>query len=276
MRSITRILFGSNAESMDYAPLLKWILVNTLAAFGVLTLWHFGVLQQIFESDRTRVSTIIFVVFVVTALHCLFQTVVVSRELVAARKVRVTLDANGGRKLLTQNGKILTADGKELEPGIVTRHIQNLITKARTIGDYHLDQTLLLRSLADQLRSREKLGWFVSEALLRLALLGTAIGFILMLIPVSALDAFDADSLRQTLTGMTDGMAIALNVTVAGIATALILKFEYYLLDEAIADLFHEITELTEVHVVPVLEPAAADAVGVASAPSVGVHAAGT
>ena len=107
---------------MDYAPLLKWILVNTLAAFGVLTLWHFGVLQQIFESDRTRVSTIIFVVFVVTALHCLFQTVVVSRELVAARKVRVTLDANGGRKLLTQNGKILTADGKPQFSGTTTEH----------------------------------------------------------------------------------------------------------------------------------------------------------
>jgi hypothetical protein len=33
------------------------------------------------------------------------------------------------------------------------------------------------------LRAREKLSLFLSEALLRLALLGTAIGFILMLIP---------------------------------------------------------------------------------------------
>src|SRR5690606_20424089 len=122
-------------------------------------------------------------------------------------------------------------DGTALELGIVSRHIQNLLTKARATGE-HFDQTLLLRSLADQLRAREKLGWFVSEALLRLALLGTAVGFILMLIPVSGLDAFDVESLRQTLTGMTEGMAIALNVTVAGIASALVLKFQYYLLDE--------------------------------------------
>ena len=117
-----------------------------------------------------------------------------------------------------------------------------------------------MRSLADQLRAREKLGWFVAEALLRLALLGTAVGFILMLIPVAGLDAFDVESLRQTLTGMSSGMAIALNVTVTGIAAALILKFEYYLLDEAIADLFRSATELTEVYVVPALEPAVADA----------------
>lgn len=208
-----------------------------------------------FETDRTRMSSVILLIFVITAIHCLYQTIVVSKELVAARKVRETLDANGGRRLQVVDGRITTLDGTVLEPGIVTRHIQNLMTKARTIGETHLDQTLLLRSLADQLRSREKLGWFVSEALLRLALLGTAVGFILMLIPVSALDAFDVESLRQTLTGMTEGMAIALNVTVAGIATALVLKFEYYLLDEAIADLFREVTELTEVHVVPVLEP---------------------
>ena len=99
----------------------------------------------------------------------------------------------------------------------------------------HMDQMVLLRSLADQLRSRENLGWFVSESLLRLALLGTAVGFILMLIPLAALDAFDADTLRRTLTGMTSGMAIALNITVAGIGTALFLKLTYYLLDEAIA-----------------------------------------
>lgn len=254
-----RWIFGSDGESQDYAPLLKWILTNTLAVFALLALWHFGLIQRMFETDRTRMSSVILLIFLVTALHCLYQTVVVSRELVTARKVRETLNANGGRRLQIVDGRIATLDGSVLEPGIVTRHIQNLMVKARTIGETHLDQTLLLRSLADQLRAREKLGWFVSEALLRLALLGTAVGFILMLIPVSGLDAFDVESLRSTLTGMTEGMAIALNVTVAGIATALVLKFEYYLLDEAIADLFREITELTEVHVVPVLEPHASE-----------------
>lgn len=53
---------------------------------------------------------------------------------------------------------------------------------------------------------------------------------------------------------MSDGMAIALTITVAGIATALLLKFEYYLLDGAIADLFREVTEVTEVHVIPTFE----------------------
>ena len=49
-------------------------------------------------------------------------------------------------------------------------------------------------------------------------------------------------------------MAIALNVTVAGIAGALLLKLEYYLLDSAIVDLFDTIVETTEIYVVSALE----------------------
>lgn len=255
MQSIASALFGPLGGDRDYAPLLKWILVNTIAVVGLLTLWYFGLVQELLESERTRVSLIIFGIFVVTDLHCLSQTIFVSRELIKARKVREAIVDAGGRPLTVIDDRIVTARGVTLEPGILTDHIGDLAAKARTVTDVHLDQTLLLRSLADQLKAREKLGWFVSEALLRMALLGTAIGFILMLIPISQLDSFDVDSLRQTLTGMTDGMAIALNVTVIGIGSALLLKFLYYLLDEGVADLFRISTETTEVYVVPTLEP---------------------
>ncbi|HUV32497.1 MAG TPA: MotA/TolQ/ExbB proton channel family protein, partial [Devosiaceae bacterium] len=201
------------------------------------------------------ISVVIIAIFLMTSMHCLYQTVLVSRELIAARKVRDAVVSAGGLALVIKDDQIVTSQGRTLEHGVVTDHISNLISKARTLSGSHLDQTLLLRSLADQLRSREKLGLFVAESLLRLALLGTAVGFILMLIPIAALDAFDVESLRQTLAGMSSGMAIALNITVAGIGTALFLKFTYYLLDEAIADLFHNVTELTEVYVIPTLEP---------------------
>jgi hypothetical protein len=255
MTSVTAAFVGTEAQSTDYAPLLKWILVNVVAAFGILVLWYFGLIQTVVATDRTRMSLIIVGIFVVTSLHCLYHTIIVSQELVAARKVRSAIVASGGRPLVVKDGNVVTAQGQLLERGVVTTHIADLISKARGAIGPHLDQMVLLRSLADQLRSRENLGWFVSESLLRLALLGTAVGFILMLIPVAALDAFDADSLRRTLAGMTSGMAIALNVTVAGITTALFLKLTYYLLDEAIADLFREVTKVTEVYVLPTLAP---------------------
>ena len=255
MTSLTATFVGPEAQASDYAPLLKWILVNVLGAFGFLVLWYFGLIQTVLATDRTHMSVVILGIFVATSLHCLYQTVVVSLELVAVRKVRNAVVAAAGRPLIEKGGQVITAQGELLEPSVVTTHIADLISKARGPMGPHMDQMVLLRSLADQLRTRENLGWFVSESLLRLALLGTAVGFILMLIPVSALDAFDADTLRRTLTGMTSGMAIALNITVAGIGTALFLKLTYYLLDEAIGDLFREVTKVTEVYVLPTLVP---------------------
>jgi hypothetical protein len=137
---------------------------------------------------------------------------------------------------------------------MIARHVANLVAKARAQGGHRIDQTLLLRALADRLRGREKLGLFVSEALLRLALLGTAVGFILMLIPIAGLTAFDAESLRTALTGMSGGMATALNITVTGIGTALLLKLQYFFLDKAVGELVGSVTDVTEVYVISRLE----------------------
>lgn len=243
-------IMGGWSEIADYAPALKWLLVMIVVAIGLIVLWAFGLIQQVLETDRTHVSTVIAAIFALTSLHCLYQTIITSRDLVAARRVRDQIAFADAIPVLLPDGRVLV-DGHELDSGPVSAHIANLLRKASTGSGGTFDQTILLRSLADRLRSREKLGLFVSEGLLRLALLGTAIGFILMLIPLSGLTAFDAETLRGALTGMTSGMAIALNVTVAGIAAALVLKFEYFLLDTAIAELFEIITETTEVGVIP-------------------------
>ena len=172
-----------------------------------------------------------------------------SRELVAARSYQTVLHEDRERPYIAVGDLDRTPNGSS-----IARHIANLVAKARSQGGGRVDQTLLLRVLARQLHGRERLGLFVSEALLRLALLGTALGFILMLIPIAGLSGFDAETLRKALSGMSGGMAIALNITVTGIATALLLKLEYYFLGLGVGDLVDTITEVTEVHVISVLE----------------------
>lgn len=253
--SLLAAVIGSRAEARDFVPFLRWLLVNCLTAIAVLVLWRLGIVQLMLETDRTRISLLILALLVITIGHCLAQTLFVSRELVAVRRTEPIIARSAGGFHVTA-GRVSTAGGGVLEPSVLSRHIANLVAKSRAQGGRTVDQTLLLRSLADQLRGREKLGWFVAEALLRLALLGTAVGFILMLIPIAGLSNFQVETLRQALAGMSSGMAIALNVTVTGIASALVLKVEYYFLDEAIGELFARITEITEVHVVSRLEGA--------------------
>lgn len=251
-RSLARVI-GSGEEARDFAPFLRWLLVNGLAVIVLLALWQFGLIQTMLATDRTHISLLILALLVITIGHCLVQTLFVSRELVAVRKDAAII-VDGAAGFVVTRGRVSTSDGGVLAPSLLSRHIANLVAKSRAQPGRSVDQTLLLRSLADQLRSREKLGWFVAETLLRLALLGTAVGFILMLIPISQLTSFEVETLRNALAGMTSGMAIALNITVTGLASALLLKVEYYFLDQAIGELFGKITEVTEVYVVPTLE----------------------
>ena len=254
MASEAGVLIGPPEARADYNPLLRLILVNVLAVTGLGILWRLGLLDLVISTDHTRVSLIIFAILVGTTLHCFYQTISVSRELIAARRVRQILENEAGTRFALGESGVVTTMGTSLPQGILSGHISALVRKSQLQSSGPVDQGLLLRLLADRLRGREKLGLFVSEALLRLALLGTAIGFILMLIPISALTSFEADTLRVALGGMTSGMAIALNVTVAGIAGALLLKLEYYLLDSAIVELFDTVVETTEIYVVSALE----------------------
>lgn len=255
MEEARRSMVGPASEIRDYAPVLRWLLVTCLVVLGLLTLWYLGLVQTMFETDHTRMSSFILAIFAITTLHCLVQAMQVSRDLVVVRRTRAVLESESSAGFSEVAGKIVTSNGTALESGILATHIHNLLQKAARQGGAHrIDQQLLLKTIASRLRSREKIGVFVSEALLRLALLGTAIGFILMLVPIAALTSFEADVLRTALSGMTSGMAIALNVTVSGIGCALILKFQYYQLDNALTELFDQISDTSEIYVVPALE----------------------
>jgi hypothetical protein len=122
-------VIGSWAEINDYAPVLKWLLVNFVLAIGAFALWAFGLVQQVLATDRTHVSSIIAAIFVLTALHCLYQTWVTSRDLIAARRVRDEVERSDAVPVLLPDGRVMV-DGRELEPGIISTYIGNLLRKA--------------------------------------------------------------------------------------------------------------------------------------------------
>jgi MotA/TolQ/ExbB proton channel family len=237
----------------DHLPLLRWLMFTGLCAFGVVLAWYYGLFHLMLASDKTYISAIIVVLYIAASIHCFLRTLVISRELDAAHRVAALV--NGDVSGFTVAGaNVLTAGGKRLPPGQVTDHIRNLILKARLQGHHRLDQTLLLRGLADALRGPNQLGSFASDALLKLGLLGTIVGFILMLAPIAGLDAADRVSVKSSMGLMSDGMAVAMYTTLTGLVGSILLQTQYYLLDEATAKLFALATDLTEVFVVSVLE----------------------
>ena len=238
----------------DRLPLLRWLIFTGVCVFGFVIAWHYGLIQLMLVSDKTYISAVISVLYVGISLHCLVRTVVISRELDRAHRVYALVSGVGPAGFRVLGSDVLTTDGARLPPGQVTGHIRNLILKASLQGRHRLDQTLLLRGLADALRGPNQFGSFASDALMKLGLLGTIIGFILMLAPIAGLDAADRASVRSSMGLMSDGMAVAMYTTLSGLIGSVLVQTQYYMLDEATAKLFALATDLTEVFVVSVLE----------------------
>ena len=119
-----------------------------------------------------------------------------------------------------------------------------------------LDQTLLLRTLADRLRGSNGFGGFASDTLMKLGLLGTIIGFIIMLAPIAGLDVNDKLAMKSSMGLMSDGMAVAMYTTLAGLVGSILVRIQYYLLDGATGRVFSDAVMLTETRVTPRLERA--------------------
>ncbi len=239
------VLPGSDAP--ERSALLLWLIFTGISVFAVVLLWRYGLISLMVTSDRTCISSLIAVLYLITCCHCFWRTRAIAREADVARRCRAVLSAPNGLNALDPYAHVLPA-------GLVTDHIQSLVTKAHAQAAGSIDQTLLLRSLADRLRGSNGFGAFVSDTLMKLGLLGTIIGFIIMLAPIATLDAADKAAMKSSMGLMSDGMAVAMYTTLAGLAGSILVRIQYYMLDAATQRVFSDAAMLTETHVTPALE----------------------
>jgi hypothetical protein len=238
----------SGTATPERGVLLLWMVFTGLSVFAVFLLWRYGLIHLMVASDRTYISSLIAVLYLITCGHCFWRTRAIAREGEVARGCRAVLSAPDG-------AKALDADARGLPGGLVTDHIRSLVTtKAKAQAAGRIDQTLLLRTLADRLRGSNGFGAFVSDTLMKLGLLGTIVGFIIMLAPIATLDAADKAAMKTSMGLMSDGMAVAMYTTLAGLIGSILVRIQYYMLDAATQRVFSDAVMLTETHVTPVLE----------------------
>ena len=91
-------------------------------------------------------------------------------------------------------------------------------------------------------------GWFVSDFLLKLGLIGTVIGFILMLNSVTLIENFDLTMMQNLLQQMSGGMKVALYTTLSGLITSILLSAQYKYLEEKLLCIMNFINESIELY----------------------------
>lgn len=243
-------------DASERSALLLWMIFTGLSIFAVVLLWRYGLIRLMVVSDRTYISSLIALLYIVTCGHCFWRTRAIAREGAAARRCRAVLASADGAKELD---KALDPGATSLPPGLVRDHIASLATKAAAQDYRAVDQTLLLRTLADRLRGSNGFGAFVSDTLMKLGLLGTIIGFIIMLAPIATLDAADKAAMKTSMGLMSDGMAVAMYTTLAGLVGSILVRIQYYMLDAATQRVFSDAVMMTETYVTPALERKGAD-----------------
>ncbi len=210
--------------------ILRALIILGLIAFGFFVAQQQGLLTLALDSDRSYISYLILGIYVLATAHWLWL----------AR----SLDAERQRFVALKNA-VASGEGIDIGTGLLGEFLQNLRNKRDS------DTSALLEAYGDQLANRHALGHFTSDVLLKLGLLGTIVGFILMLLPMGKITEFDPSLMQRLLSAMSGGMAVALYTTLAGLITSTLLKVQYHLLDASAAELVTRLSVLVDVRLKP-------------------------
>ncbi len=187
--------------------------------FGGFLLWRYGLFSQLIEQDITYLSSIILILFLAITLYLGIASWRLSKQ------IRLTHSFNENEK----SGS-WAAD-----------HIR-LLKWQREQSNNEADS--LLARLVEKIHRGHSTGWFFSDMLMRLGLIGTVIGFVLMLSSVYQLKDDDVQALKQLLGTMGSGMQVALYTTLSGLGAALLVGMQCQWLDRCADGLISKIIEL--------------------------------
>ena len=219
--------------------LLRAMILLGVITFGFWLAAERGFVELTLDSDRSYLSSVILAIYLVACLHWLFLAYRLSGERTTLAGIdAATLDA------LARRGSGVAFGDQQWSRGDVARYFNNVL-RCHEAQDTH---RALLEAFSDRIHNRHATGHFVADLLLKLGLLGTIIGFILMLLPVADIGEFDPALMQQLLGKMSQGMAVALYTTLAGLVTSTLLKLQYHIVDASAAELVTRVAELSEIH----------------------------
>ena len=90
------------------------------------------------------------------------------------------------------------------------------------------------RGLIEHIEHLTEIGWFTSDLCLTVGIVGTVTGFITMLSGFADLDVSKIDTVQTLIKELGIGMSTSLYTTLAGLICSLLLKIQYFNLNQAI------------------------------------------
>ena len=200
-------------DSREFYPQL-WFLLISLVVFGTYVAWDLRLFSLILNLDKSYMASLTMALVVVMSIHCgwhIFQT---------SKRTHNTLrwlDAENHAQMQSSINRCV----------FLQRFVDDLTTEQHESAE---DLDAILEIHADNVRSPTELGWFFVDLAIRMGLLGTIIGFILIFASLDNINIDGGDDLKNLLIAMSGGMGTALYTTLTGLVGASLLSFQYLIL----------------------------------------------
>ena len=227
----------------DHKLFLKWLLQFSFIFFFFYFVWDQGLIGELISADRSYITSTILFLFIIICLHCGYFTFIISSELNKAHIIKKSLLKENVLLKIIDNHLILSSKG-EISEGIVSEYFIDFLNLKKNGVNTH---SQILDSYIKKTNGYYELGWFSADLMLKLGLIGTVIGFIIMLGSLSDITTFDVTLLQGVLTTMGSGMGVALYTTLSALVTGLFIAIQYFNLESGCEELFSVINQISEV-----------------------------
>jgi|TARA_B100000902_G_scaffold24947_1_gene30034 biopolymer transport protein ExbB/TolQ len=204
--------FNTQNQSLG---VLRSLLLLVLIIFGVWILDERGLLAVVLEGDKSQISTVIACLWIISSIYWLYLSKIISDE------------RNSFENMEFKNKKLL-----------VSRFFNSLKKNE--------DKDVLINAFESEFEKKISYGVVASDVALKLGLLGTIIGFILMLKPIADLNSTSPEDLKMALSSMSSGMAVALYTTLTGLIVSTLLRIQFHFSATWIISLLNDLAFYTE------------------------------
>jgi len=204
--------FNTQNQSLG---VLRSLLLLVLIIFGVWILDERGLLAVVLEGDKSQISTVIACLWIISSIYWLYLSKIISDE------------RNSFENMEFKNKKLL-----------VSRFFNSLKKNE--------DKDVLINAFESEFEKKISYGVVASDVALKLGLLGTIIGFILMLKPIADLNSTSPEDLKVALSSMSSGMAVALYTTLTGLIVSTLLRIQFHFSATWIISLLNDLAFYTE------------------------------
>ena len=191
-----------------YFILISWLWLAGLLLFMVMVTWDTGLLPTALAGDQTRISIVLLILTALVSVHCAYRSYKLSR---------------------LESSLLAWQADKQNRQGADNSLLSTYLPLMTSAGEKNL--SLNGELLAEHFHYQHAFGWFAAGAMIKLGLLGTVVGFIMMLTSISGLDSLEIEQVQHLMRRMTQGMMVALNTTLLGLVGSMILGVQYLFLD---------------------------------------------